>query len=115
MQRHYQANAGQTGFLTETKLPPENNNMNRAYVAIFALLFIAGCYFFPYSTDIVSEKFSASKLQQDFTVFRTVLERAHPGLYSYTGEKELDNCFDSVYNSLSGAIDIRAFHEKLSF
>jgi hypothetical protein len=89
--------------------------MKRIYVAIFALIFIAGCYFFPYSADIVSEKFGASKLQQDFTVFRTVLERAHPGLYTYTGKNEMDACFDSMYNTLSQSIDVRAFHEKLSF
>jgi hypothetical protein len=88
--------------------------MKRVY-AIFALIFIAGCYFFPYSADIVSEKFGASKLQQDFTVFRTVLERAHPGLYTYASKKEMDECFDSIYNTLYESIDIRAFHEKLSF
>lgn len=89
--------------------------MKRIYVAIFALVFIAGCYFFPYSADIVSEKFSASKLQQDFTVFRTVLEKAHPGLYTYTDKNAMDACFDSIYHTLSGANDVRSFHEKLSF
>ena len=60
--------------------------MKRIYTAIFALVFIAGCYFFPYSADIVSEKYNASKIQQDFTVFRSVLERAHPGIYTYAGK-----------------------------
>jgi len=63
--------------------------MKRVYVAISALVLIAGCYFFPYSEDIVSEKFNASTLQQDFTVFRTVLEKAHPGLYTYAGKNEM--------------------------
>ncbi|GAC1588177.1 MAG: S41 family peptidase [Chitinophagaceae bacterium] len=89
--------------------------MKRIYVAISALILIAGCYFFPYSEDIVSQKFSASKLQQDFAVFRSVLEKAHPGLYTYTHKNEMDACFDSVYNTLSEAIGLRAFHEKLSF
>ncbi|HTE12750.1 MAG TPA: S41 family peptidase [Chitinophagaceae bacterium] len=89
--------------------------MKRIYVAIFALLFVAGCYFFPYSADIVSEKYSASKLQQDFTVFRTVLEKAHPGLYTYTDKQEMDACFDSIYKTLVIPVDMRAFHQKLSF
>ncbi|MEO5591845.1 MAG: S41 family peptidase [Chitinophagaceae bacterium] len=89
--------------------------MKRIYVAIFALLFVAGCYFFPYSADIVSEKYGASKLQQDFTVFRNVLERAHPGIYTYSDKKEMDNCFDSIYQTLGAPADIRAFHGKLSF
>src|ERR1700750_2033530 len=89
--------------------------MKRLYVAIFALAFAAGCYFFPYHADIVSEKFAPSLLQQDFTVFRSVLEKAHPGLYSYTEKRDMDNCFDSIYQTLTGAIDMRAFHAKLSF
>ena len=89
--------------------------MKRIYTAIFALLFVAGCYFFPYSADIVSEKYSESKLQQDFAVFRSVLEKAHPGLYTYTDKKEMDNCFDSIYQTLAEPADIRAFHSKLSF
>jgi len=89
--------------------------MKRIYVAIFAFVFVAGCYFFPYSADIVSEKFSPLALQQDFIVFRSVLEKAHPGLYTYTDKKEMDNCFDSIYQTLTGSIDLRAFHEKLSY
>ena len=89
--------------------------MKRIYVAIFALLFVAGCYFFPHSADIVSEKYSASKLQEDFTVFRTVLEKAHPGLYTYTDKQEMDACFDSIYKTLVIPVDMRAFHQKLSF
>lgn len=89
--------------------------MKRVYVAIFSLLFAAGCYFFPYKADIVSEKFGAAALQQDFIVFRSVLEKAHPGLYTYSSKKEMDATLDSIYNTLSGAIDMRAFHQKLSF
>ena len=89
--------------------------MKRIYIIIFALLFIAGCYFFPYSADIVSEKYNASKLQQDFMVFRAVLEKGHPGLYTYAGKKELDRCFDSVYQTLDSPADMRAFHQKLSY
>lgn len=89
--------------------------MKRIYVAIVGLVFIAGCYFFPYSADIVSEKYSTSKLQQDFTVFRSVLEKAHPGLYTYAAKAEMDACFDSIYNTLDEPADMRAFHEKLSF
>jgi hypothetical protein len=89
--------------------------MKKLFIGMGVLLFVAGCYFFPYSTDIVSEKYSASRLQKDFVVFRSVLERAHPGLYTYAGKEEMDHCFDSIYNTLNTPIDIRAFHQKLSF
>jgi hypothetical protein len=89
--------------------------MKRVYTAIFAFVFIAGCYFFPYSTDIVMEKYAATSLQQDFRVFRSVLEKAHPGVYTYTSKNEMDNCFDSVYRTLSEPVEMRAFHQKLSY
>ena len=89
--------------------------MKKLFIGMGVLLFVAGCYFFPYSTDIVSEKYSASRLQKDFVVFRSVLERAHPGLYTYAGKDEIDHCFDSIYNTLNTPIDVRAFHQKLSF
>ncbi|MEP7277702.1 MAG: S41 family peptidase [Bacteroidota bacterium] len=89
--------------------------MKRIYVIIFTLILVAGCYFYPYQADIVSEKFNVTKIQQDFRVFRSVLEKAHPGLYTYASKKEMDACFDSVYQTLSESIGMRAFHEKLSF
>ncbi|MEO6314806.1 MAG: S41 family peptidase [Chitinophagaceae bacterium] len=89
--------------------------MKRLYVSIFALLFVAGCYFFPHSADIVSEKYDAPKLEQDFTVFRAVLEKAHPGIYTYADKNEMDACFDSIYNTLTAPTDMRGFHHKLSF
>lgn len=89
--------------------------MKKLFAAIAIVMFVAGCYFFPYTTDIVSQKYSSSKLQYDFTVFRSVLETGHPGLYTYADKNEMDHCFDSIYQTLNNAEDIRAFHEKLSF
>ncbi len=89
--------------------------MKKWILGVTALLFAAGCYFFPYSTDIVSQKYSADKLEADFTAFRNVLEKAHPGIYTYSSKPEMDFFFDSVYKTLQVPTDIRAFHEKLSF
>ncbi|MBC7904759.1 MAG: hypothetical protein H7Y27_15140 [Gemmatimonadaceae bacterium] len=89
--------------------------MKKGIIGIGLLLFIAGCYFFPYRTDIYSVKYSPVRMQNDFDIFREVLENAHPGLYTYTDKQEMDRCFDSVYQTLNEQIDIRAFHEKLSF
>lgn len=54
-------------------------------------------------------------MQQDFMVFRAVLEKAHPGIYTYAGKNEMNRCFDSVYRTLDAPMDMRAFHQKLSF
>jgi len=89
--------------------------MKKVYTGIGVLLFAAGCYFFPYNTDIVYQKYSANRLQYDFRVFRSVLEKGHPGLYTYTGKAEMDRCFDSVFNTIKGSSDIRDFHSKLAY
>ncbi len=36
------------------------------------------------STSNVNRKFQAKQLQEDFLIFRKVLEETHPGLYRYT-------------------------------
>ena len=89
--------------------------MRRIVVAIIAILFGVGCFFFPHHADIVSAPFETGRLQQDFAVFRAVLEKAHPGLYTYSTKQEMDNIFDSVGHTITDPIDMRAFHEKLSF
>ncbi len=89
--------------------------MSKLFAGIGLLLLVAGCYFFPYNTDIVFQKYNASRLQYDFRVFRTVLERGHPGLYTYTSKADMDHCFDSIYNTINSSSDIRAFHGKLAY
>src|SRR5882757_851653 len=89
--------------------------MKKVYAGIGLLLFVAGCYFFPYNNDIVYEKYSPARLQYDFRVFRSVLEKGHPGLYTYTSRDEMDHCFDSIYTTLGAPADIRAFNSKLAY
>ncbi len=89
--------------------------MKKLFLTIGFLVLLLGCYFFPYSSDIVSQKFQPAILQQDFQVFRNLLEKAHPGLYTYSSKEEMDKDFDSVFHTLQTPIDIRAFHQKLSF
>lgn len=85
------------------------------YLAAAIVVVAAGCYFFPRPTDLVSQRFAPNQLQQDFEVFREVLEKGHPALYSYADRNELNHDFDSIYASLKEDADIRAFHQKLAF
>jgi hypothetical protein len=85
------------------------------FIGMAVLLVAAGCFFFPYDTDLVSRKYTPSKLQYDFSVFRSVLEKGHPGLYTYTGKAEMNHYFDSIYATLNTPTDIREFLRKLSF
>lgn len=84
-------------------------------ISILAIAIAAGCYFFPKDTDVLSQRYAPNQLQQDFQVFREVLEKAHPALYSYADKNELNHDFDSIYAGLKDDADIRSFHQKLAF
>lgn len=88
--------------------------MKKLYVIIGVLVFLAGCYFFPYRKDILVQTYSAQKLKEDLSIFRAVLENSHPGLYTYASKEELDNSFDSIYSALNKPANIRTFNDKLA-
>ncbi|MBK9104585.1 MAG: hypothetical protein IPL92_08435 [Saprospiraceae bacterium] len=47
------------------------------------------------------DTFSVDQLQEDFTFWRHKIEYKHPLLYLYTPKKEVDRCFDSLYQQIS--------------
>lgn len=61
------------------------------------------------STSNVNRKFQAKQLQEDFLIFRKVLEETHPGLYRYTDKKTLDAYFDNAFKRLNREMTEREF------
>ncbi|MBA2307480.1 hypothetical protein H0W26_05080 [Candidatus Dependentiae bacterium] len=61
------------------------------------------------STSNVNRKFQAKQLQEDFLIFRKVLEEDHPGLYRYTDKKVLDADFDNTFKRLNREMTEREF------
>ena len=61
------------------------------------------------STSNVNRKFQAKQLQEDFLIFRKVLEETHPGLYRYTDKKTLDAYFDNAFRRLNREMTEREF------
>ena len=57
----------------------------------------------------VNRKFEAKQLQEDFLIFRKVLEEAHPGLYRYTDKKTFDAYFDKAFKRLNREMTEREF------
>src|SRR6188474_1973801 len=55
------------------------------------------------------------KAKEGFQTFRTILERAHPSLYSYQTKKRMDHVFDSVGATIAKKITYREFYNKLYF
>ncbi len=52
-------------------------------------------------------------LQQDYTLFRTILEKKHPALYWYTPKEEMDRIFDAGYESISDSMTELMFGWKV--
>lgn len=57
----------------------------------------------------------ASGTKEDFKLFRSILEKAHPSLYSYQTKKRMDALFDSVAATIDQGITYRDFFNKLFF
>jgi hypothetical protein len=60
------------------------------------------------------EWIAVDKLREDFTLFKSSLEEAHPSLYRYTQKKELDSLFESHYQSLTHPLSEIAFYRLLT-
>jgi hypothetical protein len=55
------------------------------------------------------------KAKEDFKLFRTIIEKAHPSLYSYLPKKRIETIFDSIATTIAQGITYREFFNKLYF
>jgi len=55
------------------------------------------------------------KAKEDFKLFRTIIEKAHPSLYSYLPKKRIETIFDSIATTITQGITYREFFNKLYF
>ncbi|MCK0147105.1 S41 family peptidase [Arenibacter sp. F26102] len=54
------------------------------------------------------------QLKEDFQLFRTALEEAHPGIYRYEDKSVLDDSFNVVAKALAGPLTQQEFYKKLN-
>jgi len=59
-------------------------------------------------------KYAPEKLQQDYTLFRNVLEESHPSLYWFTPKDSMDLYFKQGYNLLTDSMTEAQFRNLLS-
>lgn len=60
-------------------------------------------------------RFSAAELRSDFLFLKDKLEKAHPGLFTYTSPQELDKYFTWAYNSIKDSMNELQFRNVLSY
>ena len=59
--------------------------------------------------------YSKEKLQEDYTMFRNILEDAHPSLYWYTSKDSLDYYFEEGYRHIRDSMTEPQFRTLLSY
>jgi hypothetical protein len=64
--------------------------------------------------DPSPEMLSPERLAEDFAVFRTALEEAHPGIYRYTPKAEFDALFDAIAAQLDAPMTEQEFYRALN-
>jgi hypothetical protein len=91
--------------------------MKRFLFSLLALLFLlSSCADYDVKDkDPADLRIQASKAKEDFQLFRTILEKAHPSLYSYQTKKRMDAVFDSIAGTISQGITHRDFYNKLYY
>lgn len=60
-------------------------------------------------------KYAPQQLQQDYRVFRGVLEESHPGLYWFTPKDSMNLFFDEGYRRISDSLTESQFRNVLSY
>lgn len=61
------------------------------------------------------KEYSKEKLQQDYTLFRKILEDCHPSLYWYTPKDSMNYYFDQGYRSITDSMTEPQFRTLLSY
>src|SRR5882672_5530060 len=85
-----------------------------AYLFLFIFIIFSSCKTGKEAYN-PEKKFAATQLQQDYQLFRNILEESHPSLYWYISKDSLDNFFDSGYASIRDSMTESQFKMILSF
>jgi hypothetical protein len=89
--------------------------MKIAYFAFIVLIFgLVGCSASRQSFD-PQHKYTKKQLQEDYRVFRGVLEESHPSLYWFTPKDSMDYYFEDGFRHINDSMTELQFRNVLSF
>src|SRR5688500_382018 len=88
--------------------------ISHALIVLFTLC--GSVLFFSCTTSrpsVVTKKYPAKKLKEDYKIFQGALEESHPGLYWFTPKNEIDKEFAEAYASIKDSMTERQFRTLL--
>lgn len=80
---------------------------------LMALIFLGSCAV--QKKYDPAKKFSPKELQEDYTLFRKILEESHPSLYWYTPKDSINHYFDEGFSKLKDSLPEYKFRNILSY
>ena len=90
------------------------NMMKWAYLIAVPALLLFSCTASKQSFN-PDKKFSPAQLQEDYTLFRNILEESHPSLYWYTPKDSMDYFFTTGYDKIRDSMTESEFKTLLSY
>src|SRR5688500_4612229 len=66
------------------------------------------------SRELFNKEFTPAQLQEDFSFFRTSLEKVHPGLYRYTSRQAMDSIFNAALKKIGQPMKYKDFYKLLA-
>lgn len=88
--------------------------MKNPLLSFSILLFITSCTVSKSSYD-PNKKIPAQQLQEDYRVFRNILEESHPSLYWYSSKDSIDHYFEIGKTKLNDSLPEYKFRYVLSY
>lgn len=88
--------------------------MKTSIFIIFCALVFTGCGV-NRSSFSLGKKYSPSDLQEDYIVYRKVLEEHHPAIYWYTGKDSMDYYFEKGRQQLNDSLTEPEFRKVLNY
>jgi len=88
--------------------------MQRVLLFLSVLILLESCGINK-SLYLPLKKYSPEQLQEDYTLYRKILEKHHPGLYWYTSKDSMDHYFDFGMSQLQDSLTEPQFRKLLYY
>src|SRR6266705_2441049 len=83
-------------------------------LASFIVMLLVGCGVSKNSFS-PNKKYSPQQIQKDYSIYQTMLEESHPGLYWYTSKDSMDYYFSNGAAQLKDSMTESQFRKVLTY